>query len=76
MLIANIRSYSERISFYLQKIFSDEATGRTGLDFYTALNHERRESEQIQQRFPDALKVRLLRSAQFRARSGSLASDF
>ena len=60
------RSYSNRISFYLQKIFACDVTGRSGLDFYTALNCERRESEGVRTRFPEPLKGKVLFSVQFR----------
>jgi len=39
------------------------------MDYYTALNSERRESEALHARFPEALKSRVLRSIQFRMSS-------
>lgn len=59
------RSYAERIGFYLQRIFTCEATGRQGLDYYSAMNSELKESASVHQRFPLALKPKVLASAHY-----------
>lgn len=69
------RSYSDRISFYLQKIFSCEATGKNGMDYYTALNSERRERDVVNQRFPELLKGKVLKTIQYREWSFAQSED-
>lgn len=59
------RAYAERIGFYLQRIFTCEATGRQGLDYYSAMNSELKESTSVHQRFPPALKPKVLASAHY-----------
>ena len=58
--------------FYLEKTFSCELTGKSGLDFFDALESERRESMRTQNAFPNPLKSRVLQSCQFRASSNLL----
>ena len=43
-----------------------ESSGRSGLDFFTALHSEREEKTIVHQRFPEQLKPRILRAVQFR----------
>jgi hypothetical protein len=60
------RAYSARMSFFLQKIFTCEYTGKSGLDYFQALDSEFEESKKTQLKFPDALKPKVLRACQFR----------
>lgn len=65
------RSYSDRMSFYLQKIFVCEYSGRSNLDYFEGLDSEWNESKKTQEKFPDPLKPRVLRACQFRESLGT-----
>jgi len=54
------------MSFFLQKIFTCEYTGKSGLDYFQALDSEFEESKKTQLKFPDPLKPKVLRACQFR----------
>ncbi|KAK4049577.1 hypothetical protein OIV83_004075 [Microbotryomycetes sp. JL201] len=63
--------YMHRLHYLRQPIFECQATGRTGLDYFAALESETRAAEQQRARqahemFPDELKARVLGTAQFR----------
>ena len=59
-------SYSQRMQFYLQKVFVDEYSGKSGIDYFEALDTEFEESKKTSDKFPDALKPKVLRACQFR----------
>lgn len=57
--------YAERMKFYLEKIFSCEYTGKSGLDYFAALDSEQKEAEKTQRLFPARLKSKVLKACQF-----------
>ncbi|KAM0786677.1 hypothetical protein ACM66B_002124 [Microbotryomycetes sp. NB124-2] len=62
--------YMHRLHYLRQPIFECRATGTTGLDYFAALESEKRAAEREQTRlahenFPDELKARVLGTAQF-----------
>ncbi|KAG8763256.1 hypothetical protein FRC11_005033 [Ceratobasidium sp. 423] len=59
-------SYASRMSFYKMKVFQCETTGKGGLDYFQALQSEQTESSNLLARFPEPLKVAVLRSVQWR----------
>lgn len=50
----------------MEPIFTCEYTGKSGLNFFNALESEISESEKTQRNFPDVLKPRVLRACHFR----------
>ncbi|KAM0750856.1 hypothetical protein T439DRAFT_288911 [Meredithblackwellia eburnea MCA 4105] len=58
-------AYANRLSYLLNRIFQCEFSGKTNLDYFSALESERQESRVVRERFPDELKGRVLRSLQF-----------
>jgi len=54
------------MSFYKQKQFQCEVTGRSGLDYFQALESEQQEARELHQRFPEPLKYMVLKSVQWR----------
>ena len=60
------RPFQKRISYYMEPIFTCEYTGKSGLNFFQALESEQLESEKTQKAFPDVLKPRVLRACHFR----------
>ena len=54
------------MKFYLEKIFSCEYTGKSGLDYFAALDSEQKEAEKTQRLFPARLKSKVLKACQFR----------
>lgn len=68
------RTYAARLSFLLTRQFQCEYSGKSSLDYFTALQSEKQESKIVRERFPDPLKGRVLASVQFRAFLRSLLS--
>ncbi|KAK4705880.1 hypothetical protein P7C70_g319, partial [Phenoliferia sp. Uapishka_3] len=64
--------YANRLSYLLNRIFQCEFSGKTNLDYFSALESEKVESRIVRERFPDELKGRVLHSVQFRKSSPSL----
>lgn len=62
-----LRQYAARMSFYKLKQFQCEVTGKSGLDYFQALESEQNEARELHQRFPEPLKYMVLRSVQWRA---------
>ena len=60
------RSYAARLSFYKLKQFQCEVTGKSGLDYFQALESEQQEARTLHARFPQALKAPVLRAVQWR----------
>lgn len=59
------RSYAERFSFVSRKVFTCEASGKSGLTYGAALASEITEAQIVRDRFPDQLKKRVLTTVQF-----------
>ncbi|KAF7306668.1 hypothetical protein MIND_00458400 [Mycena indigotica] len=57
--------YSARMSFYRQKQFQCEVTGKSGLDYFQAVESEQQEARILHHRFPQPLKAAVLRSVQY-----------
>ncbi len=54
------------MSFYRMKQFQCEVTGKSGLDYFQALESERQEARTMHSRFPDQLKAAVLKAVQWR----------
>lgn len=61
-----VRAYAARMSFYRLKQFQCEVTGKSGLDYFQALDSERHEARTMHSRFPDPLKPAVLKAVQWR----------
>ncbi|GAA5891482.1 hypothetical protein JCM6882_004486 [Rhodosporidiobolus microsporus] len=59
-------AYAARLSFLLLRQFQCEYSGKTNLDYFSALQSEKAESKVVRERFPDELKGRVLATVQFR----------
>ena len=60
------RSYAARMSFYRLKQFQCEVTGKSGLDYFQALESEQLEARTMHSRFPEQLKSAVLKAVQWR----------
>lgn len=60
------RAYAARMSFYRMKQFQCEVTGKSGLDYFQALESEQQEARTMHSRFPEPLKAAVLKSVQWR----------
>ncbi|KAI0732314.1 chromatin remodeling complex protein [Fomitopsis betulina] len=58
-------AYAARMSFYRLKQFQCEVTGKSGLDYFQALESERYEARTMHMRFPAPLKSAVLRAVQW-----------
>ncbi|KAH9944458.1 chromatin remodeling complex protein [Epithele typhae] len=58
-------AYAARMSFYRLKQFQCEVTGKSGLDYFQALESERQEARTMHSRFPDQLKAAVLKAVQW-----------
>ncbi|GAA5922875.1 hypothetical protein JCM1841_003769 [Sporobolomyces salmonicolor] len=58
-------SYAARLTFLLSRTFQCEYSGKTNLDYFSALQSEKAESRVVRERFPDELKGRVLATVQF-----------
>ena len=54
------------MSFYRLKQFQCEVTGKSGLDYFQALESERQEARTLHSRFPEPLKAAVLKAVQWR----------
>lgn len=63
------RAYAARMSFYKLKQFQCEVTGKSGLDYFQALESEQQEARTLHTRFPEPLKAAVLTSVQWRMSS-------
>ena len=54
------------MSYYLTKQFQCDVTGKSGLDYFQALESEQHEARTLHSRFPEPLKAAVLRSVQWR----------
>lgn len=60
------RTYVARMSFYRLKQFQCEVTGKSGLDYFQAVESERQEARTMHTRFSEPLKYPVLRAVQWR----------
>ncbi|XP_006454475.1 hypothetical protein AGABI2DRAFT_197646 [Agaricus bisporus var. bisporus H97] len=58
-------SYAARMSFYRLKQFQCEVTGKSGLDYFQAVESERQEARTMHARFSEPLKSPVLRAVQW-----------
>lgn len=63
------RAYAARMSFYRLKQFQCEVTGKSGLDYFQALESEQQEAQTMHSRFPEPLKPAVLKAVQWRTSS-------
>ena len=59
-------TYAARMSFYRLKQFQCEVTGKSGLDYFQALESEQLEARTMHSRFPEQLKPAILKAVQWR----------
>ncbi|GAA6062122.1 hypothetical protein JCM10212_000876 [Sporobolomyces blumeae] len=64
-IFLDYESYAARLTFLLSRTFQCEYSGKSRLDYFTALQSEKAESKVVRERFPDELKGRVLASVQF-----------
>ncbi|KAF8523145.1 chromatin remodeling complex protein [Hysterangium stoloniferum] len=64
-IFADYESYAARLSFYKLKQFQCEVTGKSGLDYFQALESEQQEARTLHARFPQPLKAPVLRAVQW-----------
>lgn len=60
-------AYAARMSFYRLKQFQCEVTGKSGLDYFQAIESEQQEARTMHSRFSEPLKPAILRAVQWRA---------
>ncbi|GAA5883689.1 hypothetical protein JCM3774_002954 [Rhodotorula dairenensis] len=65
-IFKDYESYAARLTFFLTRQFQCEYSGKTNLDYFSALASEKQESRIVRERFPDVLKGRVLATVQFR----------
>lgn len=70
-----LRAYAARMSFYRLKQFQCEVTGKSGLDYFQALESEQHEAQTMHSRFPEPLKPAVLKAVQWRTSSSYLTSS-
>ncbi|KAG1755110.1 chromatin remodeling complex protein [Suillus paluster] len=58
-------AYAARMSFYRLKQFQCEVTGKSGLDYFQALESEQQEAQTMHARFPEPLKAAVLKAVQW-----------
>ncbi|KIK82429.1 hypothetical protein PAXRUDRAFT_64788, partial [Paxillus rubicundulus Ve08.2h10] len=58
-------AYAARMSFYRLKQFQCEVTGKSGLDYFQALESEQQEAQTMHSRFPEPLKAAVLKVVQW-----------
>jgi hypothetical protein len=54
------------MSFYRLKQFQCEVTGKSGLNYFEALDSEQQEARTMHSRFPEPLKSPILKAVQWR----------
>ncbi|KAI0036698.1 chromatin remodeling complex protein [Vararia minispora EC-137] len=64
-IFENYEAYAARISFYRLKQFQCEVTGKSGLDYFEALQSEKSEARIMHLRFPEPLKPAILQAVQW-----------
>lgn len=66
ILLLLFRAYAARMSFYRLRQFQCEVTGKSGLDYFQALESERQEARTLHSRFSEPLKPAVLKAVQWR----------
>ncbi|GAA5838269.1 hypothetical protein JCM3766R1_005505, partial [Sporobolomyces carnicolor] len=64
-IFLDYESYAARLSFLLSRTFQCEYSGKSHLDYFSALQSEKQESKVVRERFPNELKARVLASVQY-----------
>ncbi|KAH7924854.1 chromatin remodeling complex protein [Leucogyrophana mollusca] len=64
-IFENYETYAARMSFYRLKQFQCEVTGKSGLDYFQALESEIQEAQTMHARFPEPLKAAVLKAVQW-----------
>ncbi|WWC86969.1 uncharacterized protein L201_001850 [Kwoniella dendrophila CBS 6074] len=64
-IFTDYESFCLRRAFYSQPLFQCEVSGKSNLNFYTALQSEQKEVRQLHSRFPRQLKKAVLSAVQF-----------
>src|SRR5688572_25296676 len=59
-------AYAARMSFYRLRQFQCEVTGKSGLDYFQAIESERQEARTLHSRFSEPLKPAILKAVQWR----------
>ena len=62
-----ISTYAARMSFYRLKQFQCEVTGKSGLDYFQAVESEQQEARTMHSRFSEPLKPAILKAVQWRS---------
>ena len=65
LVYAPLRDYVQRLTFYRQRIFQCELSGKINLTYFEAAKSERQQSAAVHRQFPEALKGPILKSVQF-----------
>ncbi|KAG6842517.1 hypothetical protein C0991_000043 [Blastosporella zonata] len=60
-----IQAYAARMSFYKLKQFQCEVTGKSGLDYFQAVESEKQEARTMHHRFSEPLKPAVLKAVQW-----------
>ncbi|KAF7975793.1 hypothetical protein HWV62_8621 [Athelia sp. TMB] len=58
-------AYAARMSFYRLRQFQCEVTGKSGLDYFQAIESEQQEARTMHSRFPEQLKSAVLKAVQW-----------
>lgn len=69
------RTYAARMSFYRLRQFQCEVTGKSGLDYFQAIESEQQEARTMHSRFPEQLKSAVLKAVQWREYSNCLVAS-
>lgn len=64
-VFAEYEHYAARLSYYHQRIFQCEVSGKSNLTYFEAAESEAQHTRAIQAQFPDALKAPILQAVQF-----------
>ncbi|KAI0079592.1 hypothetical protein K474DRAFT_1658945 [Panus rudis PR-1116 ss-1] len=64
-IFESYEAYATRMSFYRMKQFQCEVTGKSGLDYFQALESEQQEARTMHSRFPEPLKAAVLKAVQW-----------
>lgn len=65
-ILGTCSAYASRMSFYRQKQFQCEVTGKSGLNYFEAMDSEELEARTMHSRFPEPLKAPILKAVQWR----------
>lgn len=64
-VFAEYEHYAARLSYYHQRLFQCEVSGKSNLTYFEAAESEAQHTRAIQAQFPDALKAPILQAVQF-----------